>query len=720
MASLESLLEDPDKVVLASAKTSAKQEHDHTHLSPDSTVPKINTAASPKTDKTVIQMPKALQHNRAPSAQSRTSHLSQLTIEEVEDQIWENLPDEEKVARRRRRLSMFILKWLAFTINGCFLTLVPAVVGIVIRTGEDPPIFSKENDQNSPFSTSTDLVRWSAFFTFEWLVSVLIVFIVSGFRIFSRSQSVVNKLLEIRRIEIYSLIVVVTALAVGAFAVLFPVSATGSGIYDYIFKAWITIFVVALVVFAQKLAVYIISENFYREAFKDREENRNFALKAIDKLIDATSERDHPKMSPGTADKKSTKSINLPPLEPIVEAPSVNVSPTPSDKHASTNAESTHSPGNDSMKEKINKDEERDEFESPKSEDDGIFDIFEPTDPYSDTNAALIARRIFYGLAKNKRFLTYNDIESFFSTTEQAKRAFLLFDRDGNGDVTKREMNDAILSIFKECRDLKLSKKDITKVASKLDYLFWVPGVIIIVISALLIFGASLSALVSLGGVVTGLGFAISSSAQRFLESLNFIFSTHPYDVGDRVFIDGQNLIVKEFGLTTTTFIRADGQEIYAPNYILQTKFIHNLRRSGPQSETIEFQIDFYTPTEKIQALKDKIAVFLQSENREFNTNVNLHVQEVENTNRFKLMLFLDHKSNWQDMLKRWNRRTKFYLALKDALTELQIRYTLPLGRTQMFAGDTYIPEKDALSLKAPHDRKAEQIFFPVGVWNKS
>src|SRR5882672_8980976 len=80
---------------------------------------------------------------------------------------------------------------------------------------------------------------------------------------------------------------------------------------------------------------------------------------------------------------------------------------------------------------------------------------------------------------------------------------------------------------------------------------------------------------------------------------LIFIFSTHVFDVGDLVMIDDQvkfflndrkstsneffqPLLVREFGLFSTTFRRVDGQEIIAPNALLaSTKLVHNLRRSN-------------------------------------------------------------------------------------------------------------------------------------------
>lgn len=86
--------------------------------------------------------------------------------------------------------------------------------------------------------------------------------------------------------------------------------------------------------------------------------------------------------------------------------------------------------------------------------------------------------------------------------------------------------------------------------------------------------------------------FMVGNSAKNLFEGVIFLFVTHPFDVGDRVFIDGQNLIVKELGILTTVFQRFDGQILYSPNAVLATKPITNIRRSSNITQTIELQID--------------------------------------------------------------------------------------------------------------------------------
>lgn len=57
-----------------------------------------------------------------------------------------------------------------------------------------------------------------------------------------------------------------------------------------------------------------------------------------------------------------------------------------------------------------------------------------------------LARRLFYSFAEKEReFLIVEDIESLFPTKDEADRAYALFDKDSNGDVSREEMEMACL-----------------------------------------------------------------------------------------------------------------------------------------------------------------------------------------------------------------------------------------------------------------------------------
>jgi hypothetical protein len=57
-----------------------------------------------------------------------------------------------------------------------------------------------------------------------------------------------------------------------------------------------------------------------------------------------------------------------------------------------------------------------------------------------------LARRLYYSFAKpHAEYLVVQDIARFFTSMEEAERAFGIFDKDTNGDITRDEMEMACM-----------------------------------------------------------------------------------------------------------------------------------------------------------------------------------------------------------------------------------------------------------------------------------
>jgi hypothetical protein len=68
--------------------------------------------------------------------------------------------------------------------------------------------------------------------------------------------------------------------------------------------------------------------------------------------------------------------------------------------------------------------------------------------------------------------------------------------------------------------------------------------------------------LTSIWTTVIGLSFALSATVTKFITPCGFVFSKHPYDIGNRVVIEDKDLIVNEICLLYTVFHRAFGGAI--------------------------------------------------------------------------------------------------------------------------------------------------------------
>jgi len=299
-------------------------------------------------------------------------------------------------------------------------------------------------------------------------------------------------------------------------------------------------------------------------------------------------------------------------------------------------------------------------------------------------SARRLARKLFRSLSDvspGRSHLVVEDFYPYFNTTSEAHDVFALFDKDANGDISKKEMREAVQRIYRERKALIAGLKDVGSAVAKLDAVLIAIALIGITFAALLIFNRqnTLASLVPLATIILGFSFIFGHSAQTLFESLIFIFSTHVFDVGDLVMIDDQPLLVREFGLFSTTFRRVDGQEIIAPNALLaSSKLVHNLRRSNSMWETTNLMISYNTPLEIIEQLRSRINTYVTANNREW-SGCALNIDKMEYQNAIHLIVAMEHRSNWQDWGGRWARRTAFMRNLKTVLEDLDVRYTMPV-----------------------------------------
>ncbi|KAF7977593.1 hypothetical protein HWV62_3192 [Athelia sp. TMB] len=296
------------------------------------------------------------------------------------------------------------------------------------------------------------------------------------------------------------------------------------------------------------------------------------------------------------------------------------------------------------------------------------------------SSARKLARKLFTTLNDvypPRSHLVVDDFIPYFRSTSEAQEAFALFDKDGNGDISKREMRDAVQRIYRERKSLVASLKDVSSAVSKLDYVLIAITLILVGFICLLIFNRSdtITSLVPLATICLGFSFIFGHTCQLLFESLIFIFSTHVFDVGDLVMIDDQPLLVREFGLFATTFRRVDGQEIIAPNSLLNsTKLVHNLRRSGSMWETTNLTISYSTPLEIVDQLKTKLRQYINDNSRDW-AGFDMNIDRMEYQNAIWLIVAVQHRPNWQDWGGRWGRRTAFMRHLKTVLEELDVSF---------------------------------------------
>ncbi|XP_050218255.1 mechanosensitive ion channel protein 10-like [Mercurialis annua] len=171
--------------------------------------------------------------------------------------------------------------------------------------------------------------------------------------------------------------------------------------------------------------------------------------------------------------------------------------------------------------------------------------------------------------------------------------------------------------------------------------------------------------------------FMFGNTVKTVFEAVIFVFVVHPFDVGDRCVIQGVQMVVDEMNILTTTFLRFDGEKIYYPNSVLSVKPISNFYRSPPMMDTLEFAIDLRTPTATIEQLQEKIKTYLEDNPRRWRHDHSVQFKEIEDVNKMKVAVFVNHTINFQNIGKKGKRRSELVLEMKRIFEELRIEYHL-------------------------------------------
>ncbi|KAF1981429.1 hypothetical protein K402DRAFT_342404 [Aulographum hederae CBS 113979] len=295
----------------------------------------------------------------------------------------------------------------------------------------------------------------------------------------------------------------------------------------------------------------------------------------------------------------------------------------------------------------------------------------------------ILARRLYRTFVRDgEETVSSDDLKNAFDSDDEAEAAFTMFDKDMNGDISMEELEAVCVEIGRERKSITASLKDLDSVVSKLDDVFiFIVAVITILVFISLISTSAAGVLTSAGSTVLALSWLFSATAQEFLQSVIFVFVKHPFDVGDRVGIygntgaemKGDDYFVKEIALLYTEFKKMEGHVVQAPNSYLNTLFILNQRRSGGLAEAVPVIIKFGTTLEQIESLRNRLLDFVRAEKREFQSNILTELREITEAHSLTLNIVFFYKSNWQNELLRLQRRNKFICAMMVTFQDLGI-----------------------------------------------
>ncbi|XP_050218254.1 mechanosensitive ion channel protein 10-like [Mercurialis annua] len=297
----------------------------------------------------------------------------------------------------------------------------------------------------------------------------------------------------------------------------------------------------------------------------------------------------------------------------------------------------------------------------------------------SEWEAKAAAYKIFRNVAKpGCKYIDEDDLLRFMKK-EEVNNVIPLFEGATETRKIKRSaLKNWLVNVYNERKALAHSLNDTKTAIQELNKLVSAIVVVIMIIVWLIMLRVlTTKILVFISSQFLLVAFMFSNTAKTVFEAIIFVFVMHPFDVGDRCVIDGVQMIVEEMNILTTVFLRYDNEKIFYPNSVLATKPISNFYRSPEMSDSIEFAVDVSTSIDTIGALKSKIKGYLESKPQHWRPNFSFQVKEIENVNKMRIALYVNHTINFQIATDRGNRRSDLVLELKKYFEELGIKYHL-------------------------------------------
>lgn len=270
---------------------------------------------------------------------------------------------------------------------------------------------------------------------------------------------------------------------------------------------------------------------------------------------------------------------------------------------------------------------------------------------------------------------------------------------------TREDLIRAVEGILVEIYVTAKSLQTIETALDKVDLFLTALTCIVVFVIGSVVVGDAERLLVAMSAIFSGAAFAFGTSARNMFESMIFLLVIHPFDVGDRVFIplgtgghqlaasvaalSGvealDNLVIVEMHLLSTVFERWDGVRLYVPNYVLASKPIFNVRRSGSLLEIQFLQINASTSPAKIEALNKNLDAYVRGEgSTDFLPMARIVIDSIESCNRMNLSVIFQHSGNWQDMDAHLARRSRMVSFLRDTIDQLEITYMPPIQRVAL------------------------------------
>ncbi|AFN83940.1 hypothetical protein EROM_101250 [Encephalitozoon romaleae SJ-2008] len=238
--------------------------------------------------------------------------------------------------------------------------------------------------------------------------------------------------------------------------------------------------------------------------------------------------------------------------------------------------------------------------------------VINPPEIHGIMDAKTLARDVFTKASNGKDSLSFSDFSTIFPTPQDALNAFAFFDSSNERTISKKVFHDTMIHFYMERVNLEKNVMRAEKFISIVTSAINTVVAVFLCFIYLIIFGIPPKELLTL--TLSG-SLAFSFIASKIIPDLYrgfMMLTTHPFDVGDDVTIDGVDYRVYEFGLTSTSLIGENGGKIKFLNSDLWKKKLVNMTRAPEKIIMFNFNLNPDIKVEEFGRFKSLIHEFIR------------------------------------------------------------------------------------------------------------
>ncbi|MBW1681685.1 MAG: mechanosensitive ion channel family protein [Deltaproteobacteria bacterium] len=204
---------------------------------------------------------------------------------------------------------------------------------------------------------------------------------------------------------------------------------------------------------------------------------------------------------------------------------------------------------------------------------------------------------------------------------------------------------------------------------------------------------------------IGGLAFALAAqdTIKNFFGSV-VLFADKPFEMGDRIVVEGHDGVVEEVGLRSTKVRTLDGHLVTIPNGELANKIIRNIGKRPYIRRVANLTITYDTPPEKVERAVEIVKEILKDhEGMDPELPARVYFSEFNADALNILVIYWYHPPNYWDYMAFTERFNK---AVFEKFLEEGIEFAFPT-QTLYLAGDPARPLTIGVE-SAPGERKEE------------